>query len=88
MNTALIAGDKATALNYLSVPAQAKYGPVFDELMPSYGQIADSFSDPPRGTLSPDIGEYVINRTLNGSNQVFLIYFARGADGVWRLDSM
>jgi hypothetical protein len=46
MNTALIAGDKATALKGLSGFAQSKYGPVFDVLMPNYAAIAASFSVP------------------------------------------
>jgi hypothetical protein len=88
MNDALIAGDKATALNYLSPPARVKYGPVFDTLALDLPQIFASCSTPQSAGISPEMGEYVINRTTDGVNQVFFIYFLRGADGVWRLDSM
>jgi len=88
MNSALIAGDKMTALNYLSPPTRAKYGPVFDTLAPDLPQIFASCSIPRSAVISPEMGEYVINRTIDGVNQVFFIYFLRGEDGVWRLDSM
>jgi hypothetical protein len=38
--------------------------------------------------VSPGIGEYAVNRMIDGENQLFFIYFVRDADGVWRLDSM
>ncbi len=79
---------KATALKGLSGFAQSKYGPVFDILIPTYAAIAASFSVPQRSAVTADLGEYAINRTINGVNQLFLVYFVLGADGVWRLDSM
>lgn len=88
MTDALVAGDKATAMSALSRPAQQKFGPVFDLLMPSYAQIAASFSELQRGSLSAEIGEYVINRVIGGNDHAFFIYFLRGTDGCWRLDSM
>jgi hypothetical protein len=42
----------------------------------------------PQPFVSPEIGEYAVNRTVDGVNQVFFIYFMRDVDGVWRLDSM
>ena len=44
MNTALLAGDKATALTYLTLSAQVKYGPVFDALLPHMPEIIRSYS--------------------------------------------
>ncbi|MES3001249.1 MAG: Ig-like domain-containing protein [Pseudomonadota bacterium] len=89
MNAALVAGDKATALNYLSPAAQEKYGPVFDALQPVYEQVISTWSAPITGTLSGSIGEYgVITTSSDGARQLFLINFIRGADGVWRLESM
>ena len=88
MNNALIAGDKATALSNLSAPAQAKYGPVFDALMPTYAQVIASWSSPIKSNITSEIGEYGVTSTENGVNQLFLIYFLKGADGVWRLDAM
>jgi len=88
MTNALVAGNKATALSYLSTPAQAKYGPVFDALMPDLAQIIGSWSTPLKGMLSASIGEYGVVTADGGARHLFLIYFVQGADGVWRLESM
>ena len=88
MLAALIAGDKETALTYLTPGAQEKYAPVFDALLPHMPEIVASFSPLQRVSLLPDIGEYGINRTIDGRNRVFLIYFLRDTDGVWRIDAM
>lgn len=88
MTEALIGGDKATAMNYLSAPAQAKYGPVFETLMPNMTQILGTWSTPALATLAGEIAEYSIITTRNDGRRLHLIYFARDADGVWRLNSM
>ena len=88
MKTALTASDKARAMQYLDASAQQRYGPVFDVLLPSMPQIAATFSDPQSVSLSDGIGEYAINRTINGENRIFFIYFGLNGDGVWRLGSM
>jgi hypothetical protein len=87
MNDALLAGDRDRALTYLSDSAREKYAPVFDRLLPHMPAIIASYSPLQSVTLSPEIGEYAINRTLDGVNRVFLIYFARDR-GAWRLDAM
>ncbi len=88
MNAALLAGDKATALTFLTTRAREKYGPVFDVLLSHMSEIISSYS-PLRGvTVAPGYAEYALNRTINGENRIFLIYFLKDADGVWRLDAM
>jgi hypothetical protein len=32
--------------------------------------------------------EYALTRTYNGVAQVYLVYFVRDGNGIWRLDSM
>ena len=88
VNNALIAGDKAKALTYLNASAQAKYGPVFDALLPSMPFIIESYSPLQRLQVYPNIGEYAVNRTIHGMNRIYLIYFLLDNDGVWRIDSM
>jgi hypothetical protein len=68
--------------------ARAKYGPVFEVLQADYAQIAASFSPMRAMSLSPAGSEYTLNRTLDGENHIFFIYFLRDLHGVWRLDSM
>jgi hypothetical protein len=88
MKTALAEGDKPAAMRHLDASAQQKYGPVFDALLPNMSQIVGSFSELQLVSLSAGMGEYAINRTINGENRLFLIYFGRNGDGVWRLGSM
>ena len=88
MNDALLAGDKATAMQYLNTQAQEKYGRVFDALMPNMPQIIASYSPLQRGSISSSVGEYAINRTIQGANRIFLIYFLHDSNGLWRIDSM
>jgi hypothetical protein len=88
MKGALASGDKAAAMRYLDASAQRKYGPVFDALLPNMLQIVASFSAPQSVMLSGSLGEYAINRVINGENRIFFVYFGRNGDGVWRLGSM
>ena len=88
MNSALVAGDKATVLSFLNNQAKEKYGPIFDVLLPDMPAIIGSYSAAQTMSITQDIGEYAINRTIDGVNSLFLIYFLRDVDGVWRLDSM
>jgi enamine deaminase RidA (YjgF/YER057c/UK114 family) len=88
MNAALLAGNKAAALSFLTFGAQAKYGPVFDALLPHMAGIIASYSPLQRVSVSENVGEYAIIRTLDGANHLFLVYFVKSAEGVWKLDAM
>ncbi len=88
MNNALMAGDKVKALTYMNVGAKAKYGPVFDALLPFMPEIVGSYSPLQRASISSAIGEYAIRRASNGVQKIYLIYFLQGGDGVWQIDEM
>lgn len=88
MNEALVDGNVNTALTYLNEGAKRKYQPVFDALKPQFPEIIASYSPLRRVSISENIGEYAINRTYLGQNRVYLIYFLKDADGVWRMDEM
>lgn len=88
MKSALVANDKTGALQYLNIQAQAKYAKVFEMLAPDMPRIVSSFSPLQRVQILERIGEYAINRTIDGVNRVFFIYFLQDSDGIWRLDSM
>ena len=85
---ALVARDKAKAMQYLNAQARDKYGPVFDALLSGMPQILASFSNLQTVTINSDVGEYAINRIVDGVNRIFFIYLIRDIDGVWRIDSM
>jgi hypothetical protein len=88
MNTALTVGDVPTALTFLTTGARVKYEPVFTVLLPHMVEILASYSPLQRVSLSGDIGEYAINRAINGQDWIFLIYFLTDENGAWRLDAM
>lgn len=86
---ALVARDKPAAMKSLTASAQARYGRVFDALLPSLPVVSASVSAPERAQLTGSIGEYFVTRQApDGTLRLFLIYFIRDADGVWRLDTM
>lgn len=84
----LSAGDKNAAMAYLSDGAKAKYGPVFDDLLPHLAAIVAGWSAPQTSKLSETFAEFAINRTIDGVMRLFLVYLLQGHDGVWRIDSM
>lgn len=88
MNAALVAGDKATALTFLTARAQTIYDSVFDVLLPHMPDIVASFTSFQGVKIREGYAEYALNRTINGENHLFLIYFLKDADGVWRLEDM
>lgn len=88
MTGALAAGDKALAMLHLDASAQQKYGPVFDALLTNMPQIVASFSALKAVTLSNALGEYAVNRIINGENRLFFVYFTVNPDGIWRLGAM
>ncbi|GMR19684.1 MAG: hypothetical protein BMS9Abin36_0279 [Gammaproteobacteria bacterium] len=88
MNAALVAGDVEGALLYLTENAQYKYRPVFEALMPHFTEIVTSYSPLLRTGFSQDIAEYAIHRPFNGQHRLYLIYFLKAGDGLWRIDAM
>lgn len=88
MTSALVRGDKAQAMQFLNVQAKEKYGPAFDVLLTSMSQILAGFSNLQTVTIDGNVGEYGINRMIDGVNRIFFIYLLRDTDGVWRVDSM
>jgi len=86
---ALVARDKVAAMKSLTVSSQARYGRVFDALQASLPAVAASVSAPELGLITGTVGEYFVTRQASdGSLRLFLIYFIRDADGVWRLDTI
>jgi hypothetical protein len=88
MNNALLSGDKATALQFLNAGAQRKYGPVFDVLMPHFGEIVSSYSALARANVAEKYSEYAVTRPYQDVRRVFFIQFIQGIDGVWWIEGM
>jgi len=88
MNAALMAGNVEAAVRYLNESANRKYQPVFEVLLLNMQDIVASYLALNRVSYSGNIAEYSIVRTINGQQHLFLIYFLKDTDGVWRLDAM
>jgi len=88
MANALTSGNKQAAMQYLNSNAQEQFGPVFDALLPNMASIVSSFSPIQPISLAGDMAEYAVVRPYDGTKQLYLIYFVRSPDGVWRIDEM
>jgi hypothetical protein len=88
MNAALSAGDTVKAQKYLSGEALARYASVFQDLGTQLPSIVQAVSPITKVELANDYAEYSAVRRVNNVNKVFLIYFVRDGDGIWRVDSM
>jgi hypothetical protein len=86
--SALASQDTAQALQYFNAQGQVKYGPAVTTLLPQMPQIVGTFSQPQLLSVTGGVGEYAVNRIIDGVNRLFLIYFVQDVDGVWRIDSM
>jgi hypothetical protein len=88
MTNALLAGNKQTAMAYLTDDAQLKYGPVFDALMPDFPQILPTWSPLLNSSITGSTAEYAIVTDYGNKRQLFYVNFKLDDDGVWRLESM
>ena len=61
---------------------------MFDALLPYLPEIIRSYSPLQRVSVSAEVGEYAVNRLVEGENMIFLIYFMKEIDGTWRLNAM
>ena len=85
---ALAAGNQTAAMTFISRPAREHYAPAFALLLPTMPGIVESFSPLQGIKIGANLAEYGVTRMIAGERRLFLIYFIRGGDGVWRLDSM
>jgi len=88
VRNALSSGNPDQAAPYIAAPTRQRYAAAFDTLSASLPRIVASFSELQLVSLSSELGEYAINRIINGQNRLFLLYFGRDGDGIWRLQSM
>lgn len=88
MNQALTNGETQQALNYVTRKSRKRYEPVFESLREHMGEIVASYSEPIAVTLTGGMGEYAINRIIDGEDYIFLVYFLKDSGGVWRVAEM
>ncbi|HEX6088162.1 MAG TPA: Ig-like domain-containing protein [Thermoanaerobaculia bacterium] len=88
LNGALAAGNKDAAMRYLSDHGKLKFGPVFDTLLPFMPEIVASYSPLEQSSIGDRLAEYAVTRMDGATRRLYLIYFLRDANGVWRIDGM
>ena len=88
MNNALLDGNVDLAVSYLTESSGDRYRPVFEALLENMPEIIESYSPLQPVTVASDFGEFAVTRQNGDRQQLYLIYFLKDDDGVWRLDAM
>ena len=65
-----------------------KYDDIFTALGADLAVFAGQLGSIASTAALTDSAELIISRDVAGVTQVFTIYLMRGADGIWRIDSM
>ncbi len=84
----LKAGTNSTALNLFFGHAQSTYDDIFTKLGTDLPAIANQLGTVESINFSKSSAEVVMSRMVSGTKQIFMIYLMRGADGIWRIESM
>lgn len=85
--TAVRAGDAPTALTHFTADAVERYQPAFEQMGSNLPTLADVLTEITVAKINGRIVECVLIRSAAGNDEAFLVTFARGRDGVWRLAS-
>ena len=86
----LRAGDVDGALKYITGGAATQYAALFNALKQA-GKLTDAVNTlgTLRGsTVGSDLGEVILSRDTPNGTVAFPVWFLRGPDGVWRIESM
>jgi hypothetical protein len=68
--------------------ARGRYATVFGTLGSALPNVATQLGAISNTVVMEEIGELNVARVVNGTTQVFMMYLIRGADGVWRIETM
>ncbi len=85
---ALARGDIEGALVFVANGAKDKYRGVFQNLAPDLPVIATNLREITPTLFQNSIAEYATMRDNGGQTFVYLVYFMRDEDGVWRIVTM
>lgn len=84
----LVCGDVDLALSFMTTYSRNQYRPVLQELRPFFPITIGNWSPLQPSKITEEYAEFAVNKTVNGINRLFFIYFIRDSDGIWRIDSM
>jgi len=88
MNTALAAGNKEQALQYISYGQRAKYGAIFDALIDKMSDIVSSYSKLTRINVNQLSAEYTVTYRIDGKQYLYIITFIKDGEGIWHILQM
>lgn len=88
MLDSLRVGDIEGGLNFITDSTRAKYQAIFTAIGSDLATVVDQLGTIERASISSDFAEYTVVREKNGERFAYFIYFLRGDDGVWRIESM
>lgn len=88
MNARLLAGDIDAALEYFIPSVRDDYRQVFVALEAQMPSIIAGYSDLKKVKLGYTYAEYALNRTIDGQERLFFVYFMRDRFGIWRIYSL
>jgi hypothetical protein len=84
----LAANNVNGALTAFVDGARDRYSSVFSALGTSLPTVAGQLGSLSNIVVMEDIGEITVTRDVGSVTQTFMIYLIRGADGVWRIETM
>jgi hypothetical protein len=84
----LLAGDASGAERFMSEKLAGKYRDAIRDIMPDFPEIVSSYSFFDAIEVRPRLMSFLLNRIEGGEETAYLVYFAQGPDGVWKLVSM
>ena len=84
----LKAGTNGLALNLFFGHAKPVYEDIFNKLGTDLPTIANQFGAVESITFSRSAAQLTLSRMVEGNKQIFTIQLMRGADGIWRIESM
>jgi hypothetical protein len=84
----LIANNPASALRCFTGDAQEQYASVFNALGNSLPTVAAQLGQLVDGVVGEAFTELTLARDTSIGRQAYVIHLIRGADGIWRIESM
>lgn len=88
MFAGLSRGDMTAVMNCLTADAQQRLAPLFNELIGQAGTFSANYTKPARVSILPGIAEYMLRRTGDDGDRVFMITFLRDKDGQWKINDL
>lgn len=76
------------SLNLVVGQARVRYGDVFNQISDDLPTAVDEIGSFASLSATARMAEGVVMRQVSGESEAFLIYFVKGRDGIWRIESM